>query len=401
MKRFVTWSLFALILYLLGGVLFPISLWREFGSAAYGSTVPDGNLKAAAGFTDYARLYPQMILYPLCWFLPAVINLAFALNAIDQYAAERSHLRRLTFYLILGLFAIFACVAGIVEGTNPGLLLFEISPPGQQESVASVLHSIPNGTGETAISDEIPESLLQGSIAHLVLAQTLLEKTRASEHSKVEAESHTNLKKLNERIFAWDGVWQNRRDKLSDSRPLYQVSVATIVWTMLGIYLCTFVVAAMPPGPKRQPALLGTLGAAVAMLLWFPSRMYYNALTRDALFDEQKNRFNLWIPAFLRKVGLTATDAIPLLLFIICAAVIIVLILKFNVEKLINRITYLLGICGLSGAVIWAFLDPQKFGPAVGLDGNWPRFAVITCLLLAVFAAYFIFSIFSGCDRKD
>jgi hypothetical protein len=382
MKRMTCWCLVGVGLYLASGLLFPISLWHEFQCAGFGSRLPDGSTQLAGGLEDYARLYPHMVLYPLCWFIFATANLAAALHAIDKHGDSRSRPRvwRLSLYLPLALFVVISCLGAHFEGQNQNMMLFEISPAAQKELVASA-------------RNDIPENFKKYTIAEVVLLP-VLSSVEEKLPEKVAELKTVEASLAREKIFAWDETWSKHRDRLSSCRPFYLLTFAGMVWAMFAMLLCCGLLATIPQeAPARRQALFGTIGAIVAIFLWLPHRIYYNAGTKAVLFPlDKKDLFNFWIPNALSSHGVTETEAVPLLLLLIAAFVIAIVIFKIP-ERVVRRLTLIFEVFGFLGVVIWSSLDPKSFGIAVGLNGNWARFTVVSGILLVLFVVYFVYTV--------
>jgi hypothetical protein len=326
-----------------------------------------------------------MILYPLCWFIFATANLAAALHAIDKHADSRSRPRlwRMSLYLPLALFAVIACLGAIFEGRNQNMMLFEISPAAQKEPV-------------TSATSDIPEKFKHYTIAEIVLLPVL--SPNGEKTAEKAAELRTTESSLaRQKIFAWDETWSKQQAKLSFSRPFYLVTFAGMVWAMFTMLLCCGLVAAIPPGtPARRQAMLATIGAIIAIFLWLPHRIYYNAGTKGVVFPPDKTDiFNFWIPNALSERGLTGTEAVPLFFLLIASFMIAVVIFKIS-DTTVNRVSLLLNVFGFVGALIWSSLDPKSFGIAVGLNGNWARFTVVSGILLVLFIVYFVYAVNQG-----
>jgi hypothetical protein len=385
MKRMLGWCLVGGGLYLASGLLFPVSLWYEFGGAGYGSQLPDGSTKLAGGFVDYARLYPHIVLYPLCWFLFATANLAAALHAISKHAdsASRPRLWRISLYLPLALFAVIACLGAIFEGRNQNMMLFEISAAAQKEPV-------------TSATNDIPEKFQHYSIADIALLP-ILSPNPQQKSDKVTELRTAEASLARQKIFGWDDTWDKQQDRLSFSRPLYLLTFAGMVWAMFSLLLCCGLVAAIPQDrPERLQGSLATIGAIVAIFLWLPHRIYYNAGTKAVLFPPDKTDiFNFWIPNTLSERGITGTEAVPLFFLLIAVFFISVVIFKIS-DTTVNRVMLVLNVFGFVGALILSSLDPKSFGIAVGLNGNWTRFTVVSCLLLVLFIVYFVYAVNQG-----
>ena len=385
MKRMIWWCLVGVGLYLASGLLFPIALWHEFDCAAYGSRLLDGSTKSAAGLVDYARLYPHMVLYPLCWFIFAAAHLAAALHAIDKHGDSRRRPRvwRLSLYLPLALFAGLAWLGAIFEGQNQNMMLFEISPAAQRELV-------------TSVTRDVPDKFSRYTIAEMALLPVLSPKGEGV--PKEVAELRTpEASAARQKIFEWDDTWSKQQDRLSVSRKFYLLTFAGMVWAMFAMLLCCGLLAAIPQeAPARRQALFGTIGAIVGIVLWLPHRIYYNAGTKAVLFPpDKRDLFNFWIPDAFSEHGVTQTEAVPLLLFLIASFVIVIVVLKLP-DITIKRISLVLKVFGFLGVIIWSSLDPKSFGVAVGLNGNWARFTVVTGILLVLFVVYFVYTVNQG-----
>jgi hypothetical protein len=285
----------------------------------------------------------------------------------------------MSLYLPLALFAVIACLGAIFEGRNQNMMLFEISPAAQKEPV-------------TSATSDIPEEFKHYSIAAIALLPTL------SPNGEKAAELRTAEASLaRQKLFAWDDTWSKQQDKLSFSRPFYLVTFAGMVWAMFAMLLCCGLVAAIPQGAAaRRQALLGTIGAIIGIFLWLPHRIYYNAGTKAVVFPPDKTDvFNFWIPNALSEHGITGTEAVPLFFLLIAAVMIAVVIFKIS-DTTINRVTLLVNVFWFVGALIWSSLDPKSFGIAVGLNGNWARFTVVSGLLLVLFIVYFVYAVNQG-----
>jgi uncharacterized membrane protein len=166
---------------------------------------------------------------------------------------------------------------------------------------------------------------------------------------------------------------------------------------MFAMLLCCGLVAAIPQGtPARRQASLGTIGAIIAIFLWLPHRIYYNAGTKAVLFPPDKTDiFNFWIPNALSERGITGTEAVPLFFLLIASFMMAVVIFKIS-DTIVNRVSLLVNVFGFVGALIWSSLDPKSFGIAVGLNGNWARFTVVSGLLLVLFIVYFVYAVNQG-----
>jgi hypothetical protein len=327
-----------------------------------------------------------MVLYPLCWFIFAIANLAVALYTLDKHGKARSRPRvwRASLYLPLALFTLLAWLGAVFEGQNPTMMLFEISPAAQKELVAS-------------LTNDVPEKFKQYTIAEIALLPVLAPENerlslRAADLQTAEAST------ARRKILGWDETWRKQQDKLSSSRPFYLVTFAGIAWAVLAMLLCVFLVASMPrEAPGRRRAVLATAGAILGIILWLPHRIYYNMVTKAVLFPpDRENIFNFWIPKVLSDHGITETEAIPLLFFLIASFVMVVVILKVDTDKVMKRVSQILKVFGLTGAVVWSSVHPKSFGAAVGLNGNWARFTLVSCLLLILFVVYFVYTVNQG-----
>jgi hypothetical protein len=371
-------------LYIAAGALFPISLWHEFDCAGYGSRLPDGSVKSVGGLADYARLYPHMVLYPLCWFVFAAAHLAAALHAIDKHGDSRRRPKvwRMSLYFPLVLFAVIACLGAKFEGQNQNMMLFEISPAAQGQLV-------------TTATADIPEQFKRYTIAEVALLPILSPKGSALE---TVAELKTSeASAARQRIFEWDETWNKQQDRLSSSRKFYLLTFAGMVWAMFSMLLCCGLLAAIPQdAPARRQAVFGTIGAIVGIVLWLPHRIYYNAGTKAVLFPpDKRDLFNFWIPDALSQHGITQTEAVPLLLFLIASFVIVVVVFKLP-DIILRRVSLVLKVFGFLGVILWSSLDPTSFGVAVGLNGNWARFTVVSGILLVLFVVYFVYTVNQG-----
>jgi hypothetical protein len=276
-----------------------------------------------------------------------------------------------------------AWLGAVFEGRNQNMMLFEISPAAQKDSV-------------TSATDDIPEKFKHYTIADMALLPILSptgQKTAEKPPELRTAEASLTRQKL----FAWDETWSKQQDKLSFSRPFYLLTFAGMVWAMFTMLLCCGLVAAIPQGAAaRRQALFGTIGAIIGILLWLPHRIYYNASTKAVLFPPDKTDvFNFWIPTALSERGITGTEAAPIFFLLIASALIAVVIFKVS-DTTVNRVSLLVNVFWFVGALIWSSLDPKSFGIAVGLNGNWARFTVVSCLLLVLFIVYFVYAVNQG-----
>lgn len=382
MKRVLRWSLVGVVLYLASGLLFPAAVWHEFQWAGWGSQLPDGGNKLSAGLVDYARLYPHMILYPLFWFISAAAYLAVALHRIEKYAESSGHPRRWcwSLYFALAVFAVISGVLATLEGQNPDMLLFEISPAAQKELVSAVTNNVPAKFG-------------QYSVAEMTLLPILSPKGKAAPEKVAELKT-PEASVARQNILGWDETWSKRQEQLSSCRKFYLWTFAGMAWAVQAMFLCVGLVAAMRrDASERWPALLATIGAIVAIFLWLPHRIYYNVSTKAVLFPpDNKDVFNFHLPEVFREHGITDTEGIPILLFLIASLVVVLVIFKLP-EKTARRLALAFKILTFAGALLWSFVSPEGFGKAIGLDGNLPRFIVITCLLLLLSIVYFVYTI--------
>lgn len=363
MKRTGLWITVSASAYLCVGVLLPIALWMEFGTGGLG----DG--QEHAGLVDYAKLYPHMVLYPLCWSLFAFANLALAFATIDGHGDLRGNARlwRASFLAPLILFALFAAFSAYVDSQNPQMMLFEIGEAAQAEPVSTYL--------EDSVAPDV------------TVARIVMEGVAENDADKASA------KGLRAELFSWEETWKSHQDDLSRSRGFYLLSFAGIVWAMLATVLCAAFAALMPQKSiDRRKTIRASIGAAAGLMLWFPHRIYYNSEVRNKLFDPRPGDFANPIPSTLEKFGLTASEAIPLFFVIIFSFVAIVIALKKDPRALLKKAGEWLALLGVSAATLWTAVDAKTFGDAIGVtDGNWIRLIIATMILMILFVLYGLF----------
>jgi hypothetical protein len=143
---------------------------------------------------------------------------------------------------------------------------------------------------------------------------------------------------------------------------------------------------------KRDSSLtLNLAGALIIFIMWFPFRIYYNTYTKIPLFGRDLSDNFLGISFDLNLIGLTSSDIVPILTFLI-----FVFFLLLRAAELSRYKSFLiiavLAVGTAIGSIYLAIYKPSIFASVYGLDGNirYFIFRTVALFLLLLFTYDFL-----------
>ncbi|MDY7008226.1 MAG: hypothetical protein SWX82_30940 [Cyanobacteriota bacterium] len=266
---------------ILGVLGLPLSIIYEFGFKT---------------FLQYAKLYPHMIIYPICFLWAAIWGVCQSFSQIINKSINKFK------WGILGM--LFVSIALLsVEVTSPNMLLFELSPSAQSiidNQVILEVSAIKGGLDSIKeISSEIVDTRDIINEDKIVIRKPILEEAlsnylelkKSNKITESQAIGFHNLMYLG---LDYKTTWKGGKNWISISRWFYGYTFWLIIFTIL-IFFVLWVQVQDPRKFFNQVKYCEYLVFSQAMILfWIPFRFYYLNEPKNLIFN-YKN-LNFWQP---------------------------------------------------------------------------------------------------------
>lgn len=332
----------------------PVQLWLEFNATARGQVFMP--------FRFYCKYYPHLVIYPPLLF-------GFAALFVMRGAMLRWATSRKAVLVRVCLAITFASFILYYETTGGYLMLLEFNKEAQSAT----------GQFEAASVRRQAEDLGIGQAFESPMAQQVSKALTTNNGKSKIAKSLSSFVPWSKFNIPWK----------SRSRILY----LTIYWYMSFVMLLGYSLIPTPRmSQKRDSSLtLNLAGALIIFMMWFPFRIYYNTYTKIPLFGRDLSDNFLGISFDLNLIGLTASDIVPILTFLV-----FVFFLLLRAAELSRYKSFLiiavLAVGTAIGSIYLAIYKPIIFASVYGLDGNirYFIFRTVALFLLLLFTYDFL-----------
>ncbi|NEO53037.1 MAG: CHAT domain-containing protein [Okeania sp. SIO3B5] len=252
---------------ILGVLGLPLSIIYEFGFET---------------FLQYAKLYPHLIIYPICFLWAAIWSVYKCFGQIIN-----KKINQFKWGIPIALF--ISIIFLHVEVTSPNILLFELSPSAESEIIG-----VPAIQNKLNSIKEIPSEIVD--INHIIngdniiISQPILEEAlfnylKLKDTNKITQSQAIGFHNLMYLGLGYKMTWKGRKNWLSISHWFYAYTFWLIVFTILILFIL-WVQVQDPRKFFNQVKYFENLVFSQAMIFfWIPFRLYYINEPKNLIFN--------------------------------------------------------------------------------------------------------------------
>ena len=230
-------------------------------------------------FLWYAKLYPHMIIYPMCAFWAVIWSVCQGWGQIiNKYEFKW------VVYIVLSI----SIIVTYIEVTSPNMLLFEFSQSAQSSIKVSAIKGELNSIKEIPLEIVNTRELINEDkiiINKPTLEQALFNYLKLKDNNKITESQVIGFHNFMTLGLNFNTTWKGRKNWVSISRWFYAYTFWLIVFTIL-IFIVLWGQVQDPRKFFNQNKYIKHLVFSQAMtLLWIPFRLYYVKEPKDLIFN--------------------------------------------------------------------------------------------------------------------
>ncbi|MCL2936263.1 MAG: CHAT domain-containing protein [Trichodesmium sp. MAG_R02] len=230
-------------------------------------------------FLWYAKLYPHMIIYPMCAFWAVIWSVCQGWGQI---------INKYEFKWVIPIVLLISIIVTCIEVTSPNMLLFEVSQSAQSSIKVSAIKGELNSIKEIPLEIVNTRELINEDkiiINKPTLEQALLNYLKLKDNNKITESQVIGFHNFMTLGLNFNTTWKGRKNWVSISRWFYAYTFLLIVFTIL-IFIVLWGQVQEPRKFFNQNKYMQHLVFSQAMtLLWIPFRLYYVNEPKDLIFN--------------------------------------------------------------------------------------------------------------------
>ncbi|MCL2934170.1 MAG: hypothetical protein MGG11_18585, partial [Trichodesmium sp. MAG_R03] len=232
-------------------------------------------------FLWYAKLYPHMIIYPMCFFWAVIWSVCQGWGQIINKS-----INKFKWEIFIALFISITFL--FIEVTSPHMLLFELSQSAQSIIEVSAIKGELNSIKEIPLEIVNTRELINEDkiiINKPTLEQALLNYLKLKDNNKITESQVIGFHNFMTLGLNFNTTWKGRKNWVSISRYFYAYTSWLIVFTIIILY----VLGRQVQDPRNffyyNKYMQHLVFSQAMMLLWTPFRLYYVNEPKNLIFN--------------------------------------------------------------------------------------------------------------------